>query len=494
MPQSPASLHTAICDLLGCTYPVLLAGMGGVARSELVSAVTRAGGFGFLGMVRESPELIRAEIASLRAHTDRDFGVNLIPAATAPDLLRSEIQACIQEKVPVMALFWDRTEETIKLLRDAGMIVICQIGSAAEAEAAQKAGAHALIAQGVEAGGHVRGTTALAPLLDAVRATSDLPVLACGGLSSGADLVQALSHGADGIVLGTAFLATNESFAHAYHKQRIIEAGPDSTAHTDMFHINWPKGAFVRVLKNSTTQRPRAEAFAEQPIEIGREDNRPIYRFSTDSPLRNMTGDFEAMALYAGMGSAAINDIPSAAQRLLSIVTSARSLLSTDRSEPIPHENQTNLCFAAAADDTYMGYASRDEILTLLNLLLEGERAGARICARSSAEAFDPELKTLLRQIWQDEATSCAILIKGIKALNGEASPNISDFYDRCLAFDNITDRISYINRGQVWVARKLSALLPRLRNDELHKDLKQMLDMHEANTALVQARLDQRS
>ena len=83
-----ASIYTPVCDLLGCDYPVILAGMGGVARSELVSAVTLAGGFGFLGMVRESPEFIGEEIARVRAATDRDFGVNLIPAATNPNCWR----------------------------------------------------------------------------------------------------------------------------------------------------------------------------------------------------------------------------------------------------------------------------------------------------------------------------------------------------------------------------------------------------------------------
>ena len=77
-------LHTPVCDLLGCDLPIVLAGMGGPSRGELVAAVTKAGGFGFLGMVRESPELIRAEVEKVRAATDRDFGVNLIPAATRP--------------------------------------------------------------------------------------------------------------------------------------------------------------------------------------------------------------------------------------------------------------------------------------------------------------------------------------------------------------------------------------------------------------------------
>ena len=133
-----ATLHTPVCDLLGCTYPVILAGMGGPARSELVAAVTNAGGFGFLGMVRESPELIASEIAKVRERTDREFGVNLIPAATKPELLEAELAACIAAKVPAMALFWDLSADIVKRLRGEGILVACQVGDAKEAEAAAR--------------------------------------------------------------------------------------------------------------------------------------------------------------------------------------------------------------------------------------------------------------------------------------------------------------------------------------------------------------------
>src|SRR5665213_3805182 len=101
------SLHSPVCDLLGCRYPIVLAGMGGVARSELVAAVTAAGGFGFLGMVRESGALIREQVAELRALGHARFGVNLIPAATPAALLNEELDACIDLGVHAVCLFWD---------------------------------------------------------------------------------------------------------------------------------------------------------------------------------------------------------------------------------------------------------------------------------------------------------------------------------------------------------------------------------------------------
>ncbi|MBN8903109.1 MAG: nitronate monooxygenase, partial [Rhodospirillales bacterium] len=146
------TLHRPVCDILGCTVPIVLAGMGGVSRSELVAAVTEGGGFGFLGMVREPVELIHAEVAALRARGVARFGVNLIPAATDPKVLEAQILACIDLGVPIVGLFWDVPFRLLARLRAAGIIVACQVGSRAEAQAAEQAGVQIIIAQGVEAG------------------------------------------------------------------------------------------------------------------------------------------------------------------------------------------------------------------------------------------------------------------------------------------------------------------------------------------------------
>src|SRR5690606_29823746 len=145
-----------------------LAGMGGVARSELVAAVTAAGGFGFLGMVREPVALLEQEVAQLRAAGHTRFGVNLIPAATEAGLLRAQVAACLALGVPAICLFWDLDAGLVGQLRDAGVLVVYQVGSAAEAAAAEGAGAQIIMAQGVEAGGHVRGRQKLNELLPEV--------------------------------------------------------------------------------------------------------------------------------------------------------------------------------------------------------------------------------------------------------------------------------------------------------------------------------------
>ena len=491
-------LQTPVCDLLCCEHPVVLAGMGGVARSELVAAVTEAGGFGFLGMVRESAEMVASEIAAVRARTARPFGVNLIPAATRPERLAGELDACIAAKVHAVTLFWDLSPETVKQLRGEGILVVCQVGSLSEARAAEDAGADILIAQGLEAGGHVRGLTGLHALLAQVLPAVDVPVLAAGGVTDGADLAAVIKLGAQGAVLGTAFLATEESFAHDYHKQRILQAAGE-TVHTQAFHINWPAGAYVRVLPNSVTRGERGDPFAAGRQVIGADGARSIYLFSTDSPLRSMSGDFEAMALYAGQGAGRLQAIVPAAERLRAIVDQARACVAAAAADDagehgeVRRESSSPVCYAAEADDAYMGYLGADELAAELNVLLEAERAGARVAARMAAEARDPELKALTRIIHADEARWCKALMDALGDLGVAPSAAVGAFYDSAMAIEGVEARLAFVNRGQGWVARKLRTLLPKIRDDALHEVLRQMLEAHEQNIAAANTALDAR-
>lgn len=352
------SISRAVEALLGCRHPVVLAGTGGVARSDLVAAVTRAGGFGFLGMVREPVALIRQEVEALRAAGVDNFGVNIIPAATDRGLLADQVQTILDLGVPAVTLFWEIDGDVVRRFREAGIIVVHQIGSAEEAIAAERAGAQALIAQGCEAGGHVRGTTPLRSLLPAVVEAVGVPVLAAGGLATGADLITAQALGAGGIVLGTAFIATPESFAHPHHQQRLIAAAAEDTLLTDIFHINWPHGAKVRVLQNAVTSGTQGDPWTGERRVIGEEEGRPIYLFSTDSPLRSMTGDFESMALYAGTGVDAIRRVKSAGEVIDDILQEARALLASsgdseaqDRASPVCYADEVNLAYMGLLEE-----------------------------------------------------------------------------------------------------------------------------------------------
>ncbi|MFZ1660409.1 MAG: nitronate monooxygenase [Paracoccaceae bacterium] len=324
--------HSQICDLLGCSVPILQAGMGGPARSELAAAVAEAGGFGMLGMVRESPELIGAEIDAVRARTNRPFAVNLIPSATQAALLDAELGVAIDRGVPAFCFFWDVVPEAVTRAKRSGALVLHQVGTVDAAKAALDAGVDVLIAQGVEAGGHVHGQTGALVLVEQVARMSTVPVVASGGFATGASLVAAMALGAQGIHCGTAFLATEESFAHDYHKDRLIAADAADTVYTDAYVLNWPKGAPVRVIRNSMIDSLGFQLTGYDPAHIVREqiaqqDGSPILRFSTDSPLRNTVGDLEAMALYAGQGTAFVSRKEKAADVIDRIMAEAGEAL-----------------------------------------------------------------------------------------------------------------------------------------------------------------------
>lgn len=326
------NLRTPLCSSLGCRYPILQAGMGGVARAELVAAVAQSGGYGFLGMVRESPEVIAREIDAVRAKTDGSFGVNLIPAATDPALFEAELAVCFDRKVHSLCFFWSVDSDAIARAKDSGCLVLYQVGSVEDAVLAEEAGADAVIAQGLEAGGHVRGGVSSLVLLPQVARAVSIPVVGSGGFASGESLIAALALGAQGIHCGTAFLATRESFAHDYHKAQVVAAGLENTVHTDAFAINWPPKSPVRVLASSVTDELGQRLFGYRAEDIAREviaeeDGRSIYKLSTDSPLRTTTGDLDLLALFAGQVAGAIDSVPSAAERIAEIVSGAHTTL-----------------------------------------------------------------------------------------------------------------------------------------------------------------------
>jgi NAD(P)H-dependent flavin oxidoreductase YrpB (nitropropane dioxygenase family) len=210
---------------------------GGVSRHELAAAVSEAGGLGTIAV--NGAEAIREELAAARAQTDRPLAVNVL----LPFARRTWFEAAAGADVVVT--FWGVPER-----RTPG-VWIHQVGSVHEARAAQAAGADAVVVQGVEAGGHVRGTTAGLDLLDRVRAAlpAGFPVLLAGGIATRADVDRALEAGAEAAVAGTRFLLSEESRAHPAYKERLLAA--DRTLLTDLFGLGWP--ARHRVVPNEAT-------------------------------------------------------------------------------------------------------------------------------------------------------------------------------------------------------------------------------------------------
>lgn len=141
-------------------------------------------------------------------------------------------------------------------------------------------------------------------------------------------------------------------------------------------------------------------------------------------------------------------------------------------------------CYAAQADDAYMGYASRDELIDALNELLEAERAGARVTLESRADSIDSDMAGLVMAIHGDEARWCAMLSEQLKRLDAVPSTRCGDFHGKAMAIADPMARLTFLNRGQAWVVRKLAALLPRVRDDALHAALRAMHDSHVDNIA----------
>jgi NAD(P)H-dependent flavin oxidoreductase YrpB (nitropropane dioxygenase family) len=224
-------------DLLRLEAPIVQAGMGAVARHELAGAVSEAGGLGTIAGVRAP---IAQELAAARRLTGRPVAVNLLLPFLAP---RDVDEAAAAD---VIVTFWGRPR------RLAATAWIHQCGSVEEAKAAAAAGADAVIAQGIESGGHVRGAVPALELLERVRAAVSLPVLVAGGIADRTDVRAALEAGAVAVVAGTRFLVSEESRAHQEYKRRCMEA--KETLLTELFGLSWPDAPH-RVIPNAATQR-----------------------------------------------------------------------------------------------------------------------------------------------------------------------------------------------------------------------------------------------
>jgi hypothetical protein len=153
--------------------------------------------------------------------------------------------------------------------------------------------------------------------------------------------------------------------------------------------------------------------------------------------------------------------------------------MSTERPQPA-----SPACLAHEADDAYMGYATKDELAAFLNELLEAERAGTGVALKSGKAAAGTSFAELLRDVHRDEARWCAMLIKQLKVLGVPASTRIGAFEGKALAIEGLPERMAFLNRGQGWVVKKLREMLPKVRDDNLHRDLSEMLTSHEVNIA----------
>jgi NAD(P)H-dependent flavin oxidoreductase YrpB (nitropropane dioxygenase family) len=336
-----SALRTRLCRQLGIDDPIWSAGFGG-AGPELVAAVSGAGGFGVLGANGLPADAITALVARTRELTDRPFGLNLIigevDEADRQALLTAEIRAAADARVAAVVLFWGDPAPYVPIAHAAGVKVLLQVGSVTEAQAAAAAGVDAVIAQGIEAGGHVRGTTSIWELLPAtVAAMGELPVLASGGIGDGAGVARALGLSAQGVSLGTRFVASEEAHVHPAYKQRIIQARAEDTVYHQLYDLWWPDAPH-RTLRNKTFQeweaagRPSPGQRPGEGISIGNfrgpaGELVPWPRYAVGVATADFDGDIDYAPLWAGESCSVVNDLKPAATIVRDLARDAEAAL-----------------------------------------------------------------------------------------------------------------------------------------------------------------------
>lgn len=240
-------MKTRLTELLKIEHPIMLAGMGGVAYSHLTAAVSSAGGYGCLGASTMTTDQLASEIAETKSLTDRPFGVDLLTAF--PETLVDNVELLIEGGASAFVAGLGVPRHVIDLCHRHDVLVISMCGKVEHARRALDAGCDVVVAQGTEAGGHT-GTVATMPLVplivDAVGGS--IPVVAAGGIFDGRGLAAALALGADGVWIGTRFIATPEARSVMGFKERILASPEDGTVVSRAF-----TGKTMRALRNDTT-------------------------------------------------------------------------------------------------------------------------------------------------------------------------------------------------------------------------------------------------
>lgn len=295
---------TAFTNLVGCRLPLQLAGMTRVAAAPLAAAVTEAGGLGMLGLGRTPPAVLSIMLDELATLTTGPVGGTFIVRY----LDRGALEL-VAERLGIVEFFYEWPDAS---LLPSNAICGWQCGSVDEARAAVDAGCDYVIAQGIEAGGHVRGSVPLARLLDETRAAVRVPLVAAGGIGTRTDVDRALAAGADAVRIGTRFIAATESQAHPDYIDSLIAAGSHDSILTDLFDVGWPDAPH-RVLASAMVAAlqvgpdPAAEVIAGDGSVV------VVPRRGATPPSNTTTGDIAAMALYAGRSVGAVTGRSSAA-------------------------------------------------------------------------------------------------------------------------------------------------------------------------------------
>jgi NAD(P)H-dependent flavin oxidoreductase YrpB (nitropropane dioxygenase family) len=314
-------IHTRICQLLGIVHPIVLGGMGTATSAPLVAAVSNAGSFGTLGTSAFNAAQLDAEIGAIRERTEKGFGINHLLFQIQEEAFAVTLRA----QPRVVAFAWARKEQDLReyfqRAHAVGSTVMYMAGEVSEALRAAEAGADVIVAQGTEAGGHVAWMASLPLVPMMVRAVAPLPVLSAGGIADGRGLVAALALGAEGVLLGTRFMATPEAPIHPNFKQAIVKSDGHDTVLTEIPDIAsqrvWP-GAMSRAQRNRFIERwaGREWALRQNASEVGKQ-----------VLTARAAGDVDNASLSFGQDAGLIDSIKSVSEVVQEIVTEAEEII-----------------------------------------------------------------------------------------------------------------------------------------------------------------------
>ena len=325
------TLITVLCRMLGIRVPILQAPIS--ASPDLAIAVSEAGGLGIVPITWTKSRALRHTIAAMQERTEQPFGANIVISLMGKTQ-QANLDLVLEAGVPVISTFYGDPAPLIPRIHDAGALAAHTVGSAEEARRVVGQGVDIVVAQGVEAGGHVWGSVATLVLVPAVvDAVPETPVVAAGGISDGRGLAAVLALGAQGAWIGTRFLLARESDAHAAYRKRVLTARETDTVLSEVFDGGWPQAPH-RCLLNDTLEAWRAAGEpppGQRPNEgqIIAHDRSgvPIERYHVENPTAGTSGSVTSMALYAGQSAGLVRALAPAAEITTGMMKEAQSIL-----------------------------------------------------------------------------------------------------------------------------------------------------------------------
>ena len=324
-------LTTPLCRMLGITAPVLQAPVA--SSPDLAVAVSQAGGLGILPITWIETDALRQTLAKMRTRTAMPLAANIV-IPLMDTMQQANLDLALEAGVPVVSTFYGDPSPLIPRIHDAGAFAMHTVGSAEEARRVVDQGVDIVVAQGIEAGGHVWGTVATMVLIPAVvDAVPATPVVAAGGIADGRGLAAVLTLGAQAAWIGTRLLLARESDAHPAWRRRVVAAHETDTVLSEVFDGGWPNAPH-RCLLNDTLEAWRATGEpppGKRPNEgevIGHDGfGTAIERYSIENPTADTTGAVTSMALYAGQSAGLVRGEETAAAIVANMVKEAESIL-----------------------------------------------------------------------------------------------------------------------------------------------------------------------